>query len=90
MELIYGQPIGGFIVFTDGDALPHAGRFGSVLSPPMPTTSRMPVMQMTPLVARLGTFARNLRDQPWTFVVAVWLLVATGVWGRSAAAIVFC
>jgi hypothetical protein len=30
MELIYGQPLGGFVVFTDGDALPHAGRFGSL------------------------------------------------------------
>ena len=31
MELIYGQPVGGFVVFTDGDGLQHAVRFGSML-----------------------------------------------------------
>jgi len=31
MELLYGQPVGGFVVFTDGDGLQHAVRFGSML-----------------------------------------------------------
>jgi hypothetical protein len=34
------RSVGGFVVFTDEDALPHAGRFGSVLFPPVPATSR--------------------------------------------------